>query len=186
MLNTKVGACFATLLIVGCASDPITVQYQAPETSQGDWFPIPTDAPSSVELVSPELPRAAIAPIEISEAETQDALSVEWLEDSLGNVSLKLNRQPGAAWELIESALEATNTELSDKNRDEYMFVLENPSASGGLFGFFAAAEPLKLVLIPQGRETIVAVEGADEVVVEREEAEETLSRLLQHFEQNG
>lgn len=173
------------VLLSACSSKPVYVEYSSTSTALADWYPIPTGAPSRVPLQPIELPRVAIAIEPDAQPAVTTPLAVEQLEDSLGNITLRLNRPPAIAWELVDSALQELSIELVDKDRSEYIFELKAPKGRSGWQAFFAQRPELKLVLIPQLFDTLLAVEGADEIAIESALAEPLLDQLLQYFSAN-
>lgn len=171
------------LLLAACSSNPVYVDYAAPETVHGDWYPIPQDAPTRVEVSTAELPRAQVEVEPEQTVNVDTLLTVDRIQDSFGNVSLKVNRQPGAAWELISAALDSADIKVLDRNRDEYQFRLGLNFEKTNLFTLFKKREELKVVLIPQGTHSLVAVEGATDVVPDAEKVESILSRLQDSLE---
>jgi hypothetical protein len=169
--------------LIGCAADPVIVEYKAPQNSASDWFPIPADAPSEVVVSSPTVPRVSIAVQDDLVSNQSQPLVISKLTDSLGNVSLELNRQPGAAWELIESALDQLDIELFDKDREAYRFELAVEKRAKGLFSWIRPSDDLFIVLVPQGGQTVLMVEGEGDDVPDSDRVEDLISRLLKYFE---
>ncbi|EAR08248.1 hypothetical protein [Reinekea blandensis] len=177
----------SALWLAGCASDPVYVSYTHPENSDRDWYPIPADAPSQVEVSDPEVPRVTLSePLDTDTQTEAGALSVVRRSDSLGNETLLMNRRPGTAWEVMNTALTALDLTVSDRNREEYRFEITLGEDRTGLFSFFQQAERLNIVLIPQGVETIVAIEGENDEVPESDAASDIIDRLLKHFQTTG
>ena len=172
-----------SLVLAGCAGKPVVVNYNAPEPSVNDWFPIPNDAPNFAQVGSPKVSRITpyIAPA--IEADPNQALRVDWLLDSVGNATLLLNRQSGTAWELVETALADLNIELADKNRDEYRFELAQAKGAGGLLNVFRTKQKLNIILFPRGNSTVVAVEGKDEVLPEASVTESILQDIANQLQ---
>jgi hypothetical protein len=183
MAELKWSALIGVLLVTACSSNPVFVEFDTSQSTSSDWYPIPSDAPTRVEVTNAEVPRVEAPVIEAQRTEDSSVLRVTRLEDSFGNISLKLNRQPGTAWELIETALVAENIRITDKNRQEYVFELGRTEQVTGLASLFQRSENLKVVLIPQGAETLVAVEGSDDVVPDAKRVEDILTRLQDQLE---
>ena len=172
------------VLVVGCSGKPTIVNYEATESKGADWYPIPADAPSEVVVEAPTLPR--IAP-EIEEAtEVQEGtLAIESVRDSIGNISLLVNRSSSATWELVDQAFTAQQVDVSDKDRSEYRFFIGQSSESGSWLSrlFSPAAEPLSVVLIPQGGSTLVVVEAADNKIPEESEVLSLLNSIQEYYQ---
>jgi uncharacterized lipoprotein len=173
------------LSLLGCSSKPVFVEYNAPSNSANDWFSIPADAPSQVEISSPSVPRVTVKVDESRASSESQPLSIVQLTDSLGNVSLEINRQPGAAWELVESALDQLDIALFDKDREAYRFELAVEKRPKGLFSWLKPSDDLFLVLVPQGGQTVVMIEGKDDDVPDSDRVEGLISQLLEYFEVN-
>jgi uncharacterized lipoprotein len=172
--------------LLGCSSKPVFVEYKAPQNSESDWFSIPAEAPSEVEVTSPTVPRVTIAIEESQVSNESQPLSIVQLTDSLGNVSLEINRQPGAAWELVESALDQLDIALFDKDREAYRFELAVEKRPKGLFSWLKPSDDLFLVLVPQGGQTILMIEGKDDEVPDNDRVDGLISKLLEYFQVNA
>ncbi|TCS40796.1 hypothetical protein [Reinekea marinisedimentorum] len=181
-LVTSVVLC-AALPLFGCSSKPISVEYDPTQTSTTDWYPIPADAPSTVEYTEFTVPQNEAFVGEANEVRERSALIVAELKDSLGNSSLRFNRTPSSTWELLDAALQELEVALDDKNRSEYRFELEKirkPGLYNRIMGIYE--EQLSLVLIPQENDTLVIVEGEGDEVPSSPVAENLLQDLFAHF----
>lgn len=175
------------MLLSACASDPVYVNYSAAQSSASDWYVIPDDAPAKVEISDPEVPRGNFRVSEPDAGAIETAeLTVTRLVDSLGNSSLQMNRRPGTAWEVLEAALDELDIAISDRNRGEYQFQLRTGTQNTSLFSFFKSPEVLKIVLIPQGDNTLIAIEGENDEVPDSAEVDEIFGRLYEHFQNAG
>lgn len=177
----------AVLWLSSCASDPIYVNYSHPSEATGDWYPIPADANTRVEVSDPDVPRVALSePPVVDEDDSVSALAIDRLIDSLGNETLLFNRRPGTVWELMDTALSSVELPVTDRNRDEYQFELTLGEGNRGLFSMFQSPERLNLILIPQDNDTIVAIEDENGEVPDPEEAGDILDKLLDYFQNQG
>lgn len=183
MTVVKWSAVAGALFITACSSNPVFVEFDTSQSTDSDWYPIPSDAPVRVEVTNAVVPRVQAQLADAQQDEDDSALRITQLQDSFGNVSLKMNRQPGTAWELVETALSAENIRILDKNREEYVFELGRTKEVTGLAALFQKSENLKVVLIPQGAETLIAVEGTDDIVPDANRVEDILSRLQDQLE---
>ena len=176
------------LSLAGCGGNTQIIQYQAPQESAGDWYPIPADAPSFAVLAAPVIPRL-VQPIAASEPRAQaGALLVSKLTDSLGNSSLRFNRETSTTWELVDTALSELGFTNLDKDRSKYRFVMQtNDQKQGPIAKIFANNEDeLFLLLIPQGTDTLVVVEGVGDEIPDLTQSEAILSKLHAHFQNPG
>jgi len=172
------------LILAACSSKPVIVQYKVPADASSDWYPIPEDAPSSVEVASPLVPKitAFIAEEDIKAGDRE--LEIVEFKDSIGNTSLRLNRNTGTAWELIGMALTELEYEIDDKDRDSYRFLLKSAVKKRGLFGFLFKSkdEQINIVLVPQAGDTVVVVEGEGDEIPDSKRVESILNALQDHF----
>lgn len=172
------------VLLSACASDPVIVNYTAEQSDASDWYVIPDDAPESVAISDPELSRPPVTDLSVPvSSDSKSDLSVVKQVDSLGNSTLKLNRRPGTAWELIDSALNELDINIRDRNRDEYQFELLLGAEKRSLLSFLKPRDSLKIVLIPQAENTLVAVEGDGDEVPDASRIEDILGQLYDHFQ---
>ncbi|MEJ2043864.1 MAG: hypothetical protein P8X74_09830 [Reinekea sp.] len=175
----------AVVVLLGCSSKQVMVAYNADPQGSTDWFVIPDDAPSTVALQEPEVPRANIEVEQWQNRSASEPLSVERLTDSIGNVSLRLNRSTGASWELVSAALEAEEIAVDDRDRDQYRFDLIKERY--GLSALFKGAqEALSLVLVPDNDKTLIVLEGTDDVTPDSDYAKEVLESLHHYFESSS
>lgn len=175
----------AVLVLFGCSSKQVMVTYTPDAQSSTDWFVIPDDAPSSVALKEPKVPRANIEVEQWQNRSASEPLTVERLTDSIGNVSLRLNRSTGASWELVSAALDAEEIAVDDRDRDQYRFELLKERY--GLFALFKGAqEALSLVLVPDNDKTLIVLEGTDDVTPDSDYSKEVIESLHHYFESNS
>jgi len=173
------------LTLVACGGNTQVIYYQAPDNAVGDWFPIPVDAPESALLEAPVIPRL-VSPVSIDPPSEQDrTLLVAKMTDSLGNSSLRFNRETSTAWELIDTALMELGYTNLDKDRSKYRFVMTDKSEKLGLLAklFSGKKDDLFLLLIPQGSQTLVVVEGEGDEIPDLNQSESILSKLHAHFQ---
>lgn len=170
----------AMALSVGCAQKPVVVEYNANASAPADLYPLPSDAPSVVTLQSKQqLSRLELQLDPIEQGQSAPLL-VRQLEDSLGNLSLSINRTAGQSWELVDQALTEMGTRTIDRDRREYQFVLgPEVGQKRGLLTFLSPrSDLLTLVLVPQGQETLVSLEASDNQMPERDVVENVLLPL--------
>ena len=181
MLRTLVTV-FTVLAVVGCSSKPVMVDYTNEDGSANDWYVIPGDAPATVALKEPEVPKATVE-VEQWEVKTaSEPLAIERLKDSIGNISLRLNRSTGASWELVSTALDAEGIEVSDRDRDQYRFDLIKERY--GFMGLFKGDQKaLSLVLVPDNDKTLLVLEGKDDVTPDSDYAAEVVDSLYNYFD---
>ncbi|MDO7673560.1 MAG: hypothetical protein MUQ43_03930 [Reinekea forsetii] len=176
------------LSLVGCGGNTQIIQYQAPAESAGDWYPIPADAPDFAVLAAPVIPRL-VAPTAVNEpAALAGSLLVSKMTDSLGNSSLRFNRETSTTWELVDTALSELGFANLDKDRSKYRFVMPaSDQKKGPIAKIFAnKKDELFLLLIPQGTETLVVVEGVGDEIPDLSQSEAILSKLYAHFQNPG
>lgn len=173
------------LFLLGCSSKPVLVEYQQPENGSGDWFPIPADAPSVVEVQQLTVPQIQAFIQPANQNSLNATLRVTELVDSLGNPSLKINRQTGAAWEVVDSALTGLEWNVTDRDRRNYKFELDQNDVRRGLFSRWFGNKDgiLNLVLIPQGNETLVVVEGEENELPDAELSDDILNTLFEYLD---
>lgn len=167
-------------IFVGCAQKPVTVEFNSALRSPSDLYPLPSDAPSQVVVQSKQQLSKLDLQLEQPEQSNSARLVVEQLQDSVGNISLSINRSAGQSWELVDQALTEMGTRTIDRDRREYQFVL-GPEAGQkrGLFSFLTPRRNLlTLVLVPQGQSTLVALEADDNQIPERSVVENLLLPL--------
>lgn len=168
-----------SLYFVSCASNGETITYQQPASTGQDWYPLPADAPAEVVFEKPEIVRIEPTLPSIPD-NNSGALSVIEQVDSLGYMSLKINRDPGVAWELVDTALREIDIEVSDRDRSEYKFELESTERTGW---FSERPEVLTLVLIPQDFDTLVVVEGEEDTLPDTDKSAEILTPIFRYFQ---
>jgi hypothetical protein len=176
------------LSLAGCVGNTQIIQYQAPDTSTGDWYPIPADAPDSAILEAPVIPRL-VAPTALNEPVAEaGSLLVSKMTDSLGNSSLRFNRETSTTWELVDTALSELGYDNLDKDRSQYRFVMPASDQKLGPIAkiFSSKKDELFLLLIPQGTETLVVVEGVGDEIPDLTQSEAILSKLHAHFQTPG
>jgi len=178
----------SVLLLIGCSSKPVIVEYSAPKPTLSDWFPIPADAPAIVQLTDGVVPKLNSQIEQPDITSVSSALEITQTTDSLGNISLQFNRQPGVTWELVESALADVNYKVIDKDRDNYKFQLSSAQKTQSLFAiiFGKSVDQLNVVLIPQGQVTLVVVEGPDDELPELDRIVDILTDIENHFSNKG
>jgi uncharacterized lipoprotein len=179
----KLSYVLLVVLLASCSSKPVLVAYQAPESDSGDWFPIPADAPSTVEVSVPTVPRIKPNLDKTEATDSAEPLSVVRLQDSIGNVSLQINRQPGVAWEIVESAINTLEIDVFDKDREQYRFELAIENKAKGLFSFFKPSDGLFIVLVPQAENTVLVIEGQDDTVPDDSRVKRILDQFTDYFE---
>ncbi|WP_320825683.1 hypothetical protein [Reinekea sp.] len=173
------------LTLAACGGNTQVIHYQAPDSTVGDWYPIPADAPSSAVLAAPVIPRLVL-PVSVDAPSEQDGtLLVSKMTDSLGSSSLRFNRETSTTWELVDIALTELGYTNLDKNRSKYRFVMTGKSQKSGLIAklFSAKKDELFLLLIPQGAETLVVVEGVGDEIPDLNQSESILTQLHAHFQ---
>ena len=169
----------------GCATKEFSAHYDANAAGPAGWYPIPSDAPASVSSKDLVMPRVNIDIPRPDPTVARAPLTVERLTDSIGNVSLRLNRPTNAAWELVSVALDSEKITVDDRDRNEYRFDLLKQKK--GFFGFFKGDdETLSLVLVPDNGKTLIVLEGKDDVTPDSEHAAEVIDSLYQYFETNS
>lgn len=181
----KVGAISLLIsLIVACGSNPTIVEYDASIASKDDHLPLPADAPASVELTEIDVPRLTVDISAEEDSALRTSFTVEEIVNSLGQKTLKLNRNTATSWELVDQALNDQGIQTSDRNRSEYRFELGGTKAGKGFFKrlFTKKTEPLSLVLIPSGQYTVLSLESADDAIPEASEVEKVFSALLDQW----
>jgi len=173
------------LTLSACGGNTQVIHYQAPDNAAGDWYPIPVDAPDSAILAAPVIPRL-VSTLSIDAPSEQDGtLLVAKMTDSLGNSSLRFNRETSTAWELVDTALTELGYTNLDKDRSKYRFVMTDKSQKPGFLAklFAGKKDELFLLLIPQGSETLVVVEGVGDEIPDLNQSESILSKLHAHFQ---
>ncbi len=174
-----------SLAVMGCASKTVLVDYKHDEAGQNDWYTIPSDAPSSVALNSPVVPKPAVEVEDWQETSSSEPLAIEKLTDSIGNVTLRLNRSTGTSWELVSAALDANGIDVADRDRDQYRFELLKERY--GLVALFSSVqESLSLVLVPDNEDTLLILEGKDDVTPDTDYASEVIETLYNYFHSHG
>ncbi|MFT4674693.1 MAG: hypothetical protein ACI9K8_000419 [Reinekea sp.] len=176
------------LSLAGCGGNTQIIQYQAPDKTAGDWYPIPTDAPDFAVLQAPVIPRL-VAPMGLNEPAAQEgSLLVSKMTDSLGNSSLRFNRETSTTWELVDTALTELGFANLDKDRSKYRFVMQAKDQGLGPIAkiFSSKKDELFLLLIPQGTETLIVIEGTGDEIPDLTESEAILSKLHSHFQNPG
>lgn len=176
---------FIVFLLFGCSSKPVLVEYQQPLDGSRDWYQIPADAPSVVEVQQLTVPQIQPFIQPANETSLNSTLSVTELVDSLGNPSLKINRQTGSAWEVVDSALTGLEWNITDRDRRNYKFELDQNDVRRGLFSRWFGNKDgiLNLVLIPQGNETLIVVEGEENVLPDAELSGDILNTLFEYLD---
>ena len=173
------------LTLVACGGNTQLIHYNAPDDAVSDWFPIPADAPESAILASPVVPRLVSSVSLDAPSDQEGRLFVAKMTDSLGNSSLRFNREPSATWELVDGALAELGYSNLDKDRSKYRFVMTgNGKKLGPIAQLFAGKkDELFLLLVPQGIETLVVVEGVGDEIPDLNQSESILSKLHAHFQ---
>lgn len=175
---------FSIGLLVSCGSTPVIVAYDANITSKADHLPLPADAPATVEMTEIVVPRLTIKVDAEDEVASRAPFVAEEQVDSLGQKSLKLNRNTATSWELVDQALNEQGIETSDRNRSEYRFELGGTKSETGFFKrlFSKKTEPLTLVLIPNGQFTMLSLESDEDALPEASEVDRVFSALLKYW----
>jgi hypothetical protein len=171
-------------LLVACGLNPAIVEYDASITSKDDHLPLPKDAPASVEITEIKVPRLTVDINAEEDSALRTSFTVEEIVDSLGQRTLKLNRNTATSWELVDQALNEQDIQTSDRNRSEYRFELGGTKAGKGFFKrlFTKKTEPLSLVLIPSGQFTVLSLESADDALPEESQVDRVFSALLDQW----
>ncbi len=183
---------FSTLLVAlvlsGCASKSVFVTYNAPQEAAADWFPIPSDAPGSVEVAEIDVPRLESVITENVANAPVTALTVIEMENSLGYSSLRLNRTPALSWEITETALKNIGYKVIDLDRENYRFVLGSTSTNETLWTalFSPKKDFLNIDIVPQGLESLVLVEGDGNSLPDAGQAESIIRELKGYFLKQG
>lgn len=173
------------VLVMGCANKPVVVDYSAPVSAESDWYVIPADAPQQVEMTKTSIPRLSIDLPTERDSENLNALIIVELKDSVGNSSLRFNRNSNSTWELIESALQDLNYTIADKDRGSYRFFVRTGPKRSWLYRLLSNKEEelIHVVLIPQLSDTFVVVEGDGDEVLTSDVADAIFSDLKQYFQ---
>lgn len=171
-------------LLVACGSNPTIVEYNASITSKDDHLPLPKDAPATVEVTEIKVPRLTVDISAEEDSVSRASFTAEEIVDSLGQKTLKLNRNTATSWELVDQALIEQGIKTSDRNRSEFRFELGGTKAGKGFFKrlFTKKTEPLSLVLIPSGQFTVLSLESADDALPETSEVDRIFSALLDQW----
>lgn len=168
--------------LLACSAKPVLVQYQTETANTADWYPIPADAPDVVEVASKDIPRLQTNVVPVASDAESAPLQVQTLTNGLGVTSLLLNREPGAAWELVENALTKLEVPVADKDRRDFRFELAKSQDRDGGFKLFKAGQGVFVVLVPQGVDTLLMIEGEDNQIADLDQANELIEQLATYF----
>lgn len=185
-MRTLSATLICVFLLAACGGRQVQVQYQPDaDHTGGDWYPIPVDRAQTVTSDEPTLPRPPVRVADITPDDgRRDALAVEQVTDSFGNISLEVNRNASLTWELLDAAVTRLGWPVGDRNRSEYRLELSDPDIAGrGFFGrmkafFTEERRDIQLILVPKVGVTGISAEYSDDQVLSAEENQRLMTQL--------